>query len=159
MLKLVFDDTGLPYAQLADELDLSVSQAHAAVRRAEEAGFLLSKKLKVNRRAFVEFLVHGLKYVFPARRGPSARGLPTAHSGPPLRDMVLDEGPAIVWPDAQGTVRGESLEPLHKSVPNAARRDERLYECLALIDAIRIGRARERQLAIKKLKEMILGGR
>jgi DNA-binding Lrp family transcriptional regulator len=159
VLKLAFAKVGASYVKLAHELDLSPSQVHAAVRRAEEAGLLLPATRKINRHALAEFLVHGLKYVFPAKRGPVVRGLPTAHAAPPLRNLLVDGGPPLVWPDPEGEVRGESLEPLHKSAPTAARRDERLYASLTLIDAIRTGRARERKIATKKLEEMILRGR
>jgi len=67
----------------------------------------------------------------------------------------VDAGTAVVWPDPEGTVRGESLEPIYKTAPLAARRDPHLYQTLALIDAIRGGRARERKLAEKKLQELL----
>ena len=57
-----------------------------------------------------------------------------------------------MWPDAEGTVRGEGLRPLYRSVPGAARRDPGLYELLALVDAIRSGRARERKIAVAELE-------
>ncbi len=158
-LKLAFDESSASYAQLGNELGLSASQVHAAVRRAEESGLVNAETRKVNRRALTEFLVHGLKYVFPARRGPIVRGIPTAHAAPPLSDLLSDAGPSLVWPDPSGDVRGESIEPLHKSVPGAVRKDSSLYRSLALIDAIRVGRARDRKIATKKLQEMIQGGR
>jgi hypothetical protein len=40
---------------------------------------------------------------------------------------------------------------LYKSVPHAVLRDPALYELLALVDAIRDGRARERNLAERDL--------
>jgi hypothetical protein len=53
-----------------------------------------------------------------------------------------------VWPDADGDVRGVTLDPLHKTVPKAARKDPvLLHELLALVDALRDGRARERRIA------------
>ena len=76
------------------------------------------------------------------------RGLPTSYAAPPLNEHIAagaDLPP--VWP----YLRGVSLEPLYKTVPPAALRDERLYELLALIDALREGRARERNLAEKEL--------
>lgn len=158
-LKLAVGESAGSYAELARELSLSPSQAHAAVKRASEAGLVNPKSRKVNRRALLEFLIHGLKYVFPARRGPVTRGVPTAHSASPLRELLVDGGPPLVWPDPDGSVRGESLEPLHRSAPSAARRDPRLYAGLILIDAIRAGRARERKLAADKLEAMILDGR
>jgi hypothetical protein len=107
-------------------------------------------------KAVLEFLVHGLKYVFPAERGGLTRGMPTAHAASPLREhfAASDEVPPV-WADPQGTIRGEELEPLYRSVPKAARADQRLYELLALVDAVRSGRARERELAVKELRNRL----
>jgi hypothetical protein len=78
--------------------------------------------------------------------------MPTAYAAPPLRDQIAGGGDLPpVWPDPDGDVRGATLEPLHKAVPKAARKDPALHELLALIDALRDGRARERQLAEKEL--------
>ena len=46
------------------------------------------------------------------------------------------------------------ITPLYPKVPQAAREDAQLYELLALTDALRVGRPRERQLASDLLKEM-----
>jgi hypothetical protein len=143
------------YPQLAEAAGLSLSEAHAAVQRAMGAG-LVNGERKANRTALLEFLLHGLKYVFVPERGRLTRGIPTAHAAPPLVDLIgASTEPPPVWPDADGTVRGESFEPLFRSVPSAAKKDARLYEALALIDAIRGGRARERALAQKQLREML----
>ncbi|MDT8445205.1 MAG: hypothetical protein RQ722_12995, partial [Desulfuromonadales bacterium] len=60
-----------------------------------------------------------------------------------------------VWPHPEGEVRGYEFSPLYKSVPDAALMDKELYAILALLDAIRDGRARERELAIKELKSRL----
>lgn len=100
--------------------------------------------------------MHGLKYVFPAERGPLTRGMPTSYATAPLADKLTASGePPPVWPDPEGTVRGEALEPLYRSAPGAARADAKLYELLALVDAIRSGRARERELAVKELQKRL----
>jgi DNA-binding Lrp family transcriptional regulator len=156
VLKIAFGGQDASYAKLAHELDLSPSQTHAAVRRAAKAGLIHAETREVNRRALAEFLIHGFKYIYPAKRGAIARGMPTAHAAAPLRDLFVDDGELLVWPDPKGEVRGESLLPIHKSAPSASRRDPKLYESLALLDAIRAGRARERKVAIKKLEEMLL---
>lgn len=57
-----------------------------------------------------------------------------------------------MWPDPEGDTRGNEFSPLYKSVPKAARKDMKLYELLALVDAVRDGRAREREIAIRELK-------
>ena len=56
-----------------------------------------------------------------------------------------------VWPYPTGSQRGTSFEPLYKQAPKAALRDSGLYELLALVDALRDGRARERKLAEEML--------
>ena len=50
-------------------------------------------------------------------------------------------------------MRGLSLAPLYPSVPEAALRDERLYIILSLFDALRAGRARERNAAEELLEK------
>jgi hypothetical protein len=102
--------------------------------------------------------VHGVKYAFPPDRGPLTRGLPTAYAAPPLNTLiVLPDEPPPVWPDPEGKVRGYAFSPLYPSVPKAAALDPALYELLALVDAIRDGRARERELAIKELTARLEG--
>jgi len=109
-------------------------------------------------RAVEEFLIHGVKYAFPAKRGEVTRGVPTAYAAPPLRDQLVDSSDLPpVWPDAEGDVRGVTLEPLHKSVPNAARKSPVLHELLALVDALRDGRVRERQIAENELSVRLRG--
>ena len=44
---------------------------------------------------------------------------------------------------------------LCSSVPGAARSSPKLYELLALIDTLRVGRARERKLAEEELKRRL----
>jgi hypothetical protein len=103
--------------------------------------------------ALEEFLVHGVKYVFPAKRGEPTRGVPTSYAAQPLRQVIAPgDEPPPVWPYAAGTKRGTAFEPLYKMAPKAALRDPVLYEYLALVDALRDGRARERKLA----EEMIV---
>jgi hypothetical protein len=158
VLKLSIPESPVSYLELAHELGISGSEVHAAVRRAWRAGLLNISTLRPKREALLEFLVHGLKYVFPAERGSSTRGMPTAFAAPPLKQHFVAEPlvgvmarPIPVWPDAEGEVRGEELKPLYRSVPKAARKDPELYELLVLVDAIRSGGARERQLASDEL--------
>ena len=106
--------------------------------------------------AVEEFLIHGVKYAFPVQRGETTRGLPTAYAAAPLSSQIVDNGElAPVWPDPEGEVRGTTLEPLHKLVPVAARKDPALYQLLALIDALRDGRVRERQRAERELSAQL----
>jgi hypothetical protein len=143
------------YPRLAKALDLSLSEVHGAVRRATDAG-LLTPDRRANASALLEFIVHGVKYVWKPKRGGLTRGMPTAHGAPPLNgDLNGSDEPVPVWPDPHGAVRGESFEPLYRSVPKAAKGDPRLHEFLSLVDAIRGGRARERSLAEKHLRRIL----
>lgn len=143
-----------PFSQIAKELYLSVSEVHAAVKRAQAARLLHGPELcdRANAKALEEFLIHGVKYAFPAHHGAMTRGLPTSYAAEPLRRHIsAGDEPFPVWPDPSGPVRGAAFEPLYRNVPQAARQDSHLYELLALVDAIRDGRARERKIAEKEL--------
>ncbi len=43
----------------------------------------------------------------------------------------------------------------YPSVPEAVLKDEKLYELLAITDAIRVGRTREKELAVEYLKKYL----
>ncbi len=144
------------YPELAAALELSLSEVHGAVGRATAAG-LVSNNRKANRAVLFNFLVQGVSSAFLPKRGPLTRGMPTAHGAPPLDRLVGSTAePPPVWPDPDGTVRGESFEPLYPSVPRAAKKDPKLYEALCLIDAIRAGRSRDRALAEEHLRKLML---
>ncbi len=155
MLKLVaMGDRSWTYASLADQLGMSVSQLHSAIKRALAAGLAVRNNdgIVPNRPALRDFILHGMKYVFVPERGELTRGMPTAHAAPPLDAYFPDSGePPPVWPDPEGSVRGMAFAPLYKLAPRAARADPALYELLVLVDAIRGGRARERAIAANEL--------
>ena len=155
VLKLVLGEgKRSTYAKLASELGMSPSEVHAAVKRAETARLLAADKSgpRPDRRAVLEFVLHGLRYAFPAVRGALTRGIPTSYAAPPLNSQIVQpDEPPPVWPDARGSVRGYALSPLYAKAPEAALKDPKLYEILTLIDALRDGRARERQIAEKEL--------
>lgn len=155
LLKLSLQSIGRPLSKdIAIEIFVSPSEISKSLHRCKSAGLLYWSDLekRVNRTALLEFLVHGLKYVFPAELGPLTRGIPTLAAAPPLKSyFAADPEPPPVWPYAEGTVRGYTFVPLYKHAAQAALRDRKLYELLALCDAVRGGRARERALAIEHL--------
>ena len=55
----------------------------------------------------------------------------------------------------KGHERGIGFSPLYKSIPEVAMKDEKLYAALGLVDALRLGRAREIKLAEKLLIDML----
>ena len=145
------------FPKLAQDLGISASEAHAAVKRAVQSGLVDGASRSVRKEALREFLVHGLRYVFPAEWSGVTRGVPTSYAAPPLKAQFAEGDMPPVWPDPEGTVRGEGLAPLYRSAPRAALRDHHLYEWLALVDAVRAGRARERLLASKEIERRLRG--
>ncbi|MFT7620452.1 MAG: hypothetical protein ACI97A_004109 [Planctomycetota bacterium] len=149
-------DRRKPYAALGVELHLSASQLHASTKRLISAR-LLGNDRAPRPRAVLEFVQHGLKYMFPVEVGGLALGLPTAWSAPPL-DQELSSKEVVVWPHPRGKVQGFEVKPIHKVVAEVAMHRPKLHELLALVDCLRIGRARERRMAEAELKKRILDG-
>lgn len=199
-LKLVaWGEQRWTYARLAQELGISVSEAHACIKRGLQAGLLLPNReplpdaaagsgalgvqeamgiyrvtrKRVRRSAMqdgeavadnavrphshnlAEFALHGAKYAFPAVKLPLVIGVPTSHSAPAFAGVFAPGSTDFVWPHPNGSVRGVGVDPLHPSVPFAAMQDATLYEMLALFDALRVGKARERGMALDRLQALI----
>ena len=210
-LKLVaWGEQRWTYARLAQELGISVSEAHACIKRGLQAGLLLPNRemppqpaeagsiaalgvqepmgiYRVTRKRvcrsalpdgeavadnavrphshnLAEFALHGAKYAFaadktkyafPAVKLPLVVGVPTSHSAPAFAGVFAPGSTDFVWPHPNGSVRGVGVEPLHPSVPFAAMQDAKLYEMLALFDALRVGKARERGMALERLQALI----
>lgn len=140
--------------EIASELGISQSEVSESLHRSVQAGLISENKQMLMKSALLDFLKYGLKYVYPQQPGAVVRGVPTSHSAPPLnKEIVSDE--IYVWPYAEGKVRGQRIEPLHKSVPLVCLKDKKLYELLALTDALRIGKVRERTIAFEELEKRI----
>jgi hypothetical protein len=142
------------YEQLSADLGISSSTAHASVRRLQGVGLLRPGSRRVNWLAFQEFLAHGLRYAFPARPGGRARGVPTAHAGPPLARHIV-AGDVIVWPDAAGPAVGDAIAPLYPRAVQLPQRSPDAYEMVTLADAIRVGGTRERRLALEEIEARV----
>lgn len=148
----------LTYPDLAALTGLSMSEVHGALKRVEQARLLafVDRQPRIVTPAFKEFLLHGARYAFPAARGSMVGGVPTAYAAAPLnRQIAPSADPPPVWPHAEGSARGIALIPLYPSAPAAALRNAALYENLALFDALRMGNARERNLAVQLFEERL----
>jgi len=158
-LKLhVLGADALSYAQLGRALHLSQFEAHAAVQRLMAARLVtrIGSRTKPVVASLKNFLVNGAVFAYPAVRGELTVGVPTAQAVAPLKELVLNSAELPpVWPDLHGEVRGQSLLPLYPTVPRAVQGDPKLYELLALFDALRVGQARERNLAVRLLEERL----
>ena len=152
LMELAFSSGPVPwtYQSMAAVLGLSPSQIHGAVGRLLLSGLLNGKGLKgkVNRGALGPFIIHGARYVFPPVLGKVTRGMPTgASSGLFEPGLLVPSEEKLVWADARGDMRGMSLAPIHPSVPDACLRDPDLHRAMVYFDALRTGKAREREAA------------
>lgn len=164
LLKLLADPAHLkwPQHQLATHLCLSPSAINASLARLNKSGLLLfgvnGQRYQLVIPACEELLVSALKYFFPAQLGEYTSGIATSYAAPIFNgQIVLGQDAIPVWPSAEGSHRGLGLQPLYHCIPPSLLRypDQAFYDLLALIDAIRQGRARERNLAIQLLKERL----
>lgn len=145
-----------PYSAMAERLGISKSTAHGSVQR-------LIKNRLVHRSAramgtvaqgpALDFLSYGVPYAFAPNIVPVARGVVTG-----LR--ALDGGgmnsfagaSALVWPSKLDDQMGVGIEPLVPAAPDIVHRDPPLYRMLAIVDALRVGDAREREVAREALQ-------
>ena len=146
------------YEALSAAVGISTSMAHRAVQRLERAALLLIPHRRLAVQPFMDLVAHGMRHVYYAELGPESLGVPTAHAVGRLAEAILSDRP-YVWPSVRGRVRGDSITPLFSGAPDLPESNPRLYEALALIDAVRVGRVRERRLAIEFLGELLVSTR
>jgi DNA-binding transcriptional ArsR family regulator len=154
---LVSPGQHMKIVDLSYNLGISASEVSQALKRLQNS-FLISQDTKQPLSTnIIEFLKFGIKYVFPSKLSSVSRGVPTAHSMSPLSEQIAsDRNEQYVWASEEGSTRGHSIIPLYPSVPQAALKDPKLHELLALVDAIRIGRSREQEIAKTELEKIIL---
>jgi hypothetical protein len=151
------------FASLALALQLSASEVHGSVKRGLEAG-LLRRPLGAVRgmpvpasAALAEFLVHGVKYMWPTKTGGLGRGVATGSSLASVADALNLAKPevALVWPHPQGSLRGETVKPLYPNAPDVALKDPYMHEWLALVDLLRLKTGREASLAAAHIRDKL----
>ena len=153
LLKIISSGKGLLLNKdIAVSLFISNSEISESLNRSMIAKLISPDKQVVFKTALFNFIEHGLKFVFPADPGPIVRGIATAHSAPILKDyFVADEN--YVWPSPSGKIKGQAIAPLHPNQILAVMNDDKLYDVLALVDAIRVGKVREQKKALELLKQ------
>ena len=148
------------YAALGEALAMSMSETHASVKRAVASGLAVAPARggwSPVRPNLLEFILHGVRYIWPATPGPVKRGVPTAFGTEPLASMLtVAPGEAPVWAHPNGGTKGPTLSPLYRTAPQAALIDPALHRLLALVDALRTRRARERALATKLMEAELM---
>jgi len=161
------------YEAISKSIRISSSQCYAAIQRLQQARLLIFSSENVLWRVpsdnFKEYVIHGLKYHFPAQIGSLVRGIPTAHSAEFVSKNFIANGVQegdYVWPSPDGFLKGNSLQPLHPSqlhfapkaksfFPNLDNND--IYETFVCIDLLRVGSSREQKWAAEKLEQWNYG--
>lgn len=152
-LSLICQKSPTSYAEKGRVLKMSASEVHAGEGRLVTARLLDSEKKMVRKAALMEFLVHGVPYAFATAPKEFTRGIPTAWAAPVLANQLsFSDQNQPIWPDPESNIQGLAIEPLYRNVPEIAKNDSQMYELLALVDALRIGRSREKKLAEEALK-------
>jgi hypothetical protein len=152
LLKIISLHSGWLNKDLSFKLHIAQSEISESLNRSAIAGLISPDKRKVFKNALLKFLEFGLPFVYPAEYGAIERGLPTAHSADVLKEQFISSE-ACVWPYANGNMKGHAIQPLYPSQVKAALEDQRLYDMLALVDSIRVGKAREKAIAIEHLSK------
>ncbi len=145
---------------LAASTGISKTEINASLKRSMTVGLAKrdrkSQLPTANSKALLDFIVSGLRYVFPANPGAIARGMVTGFEAPGLQGLLSAIGENnYVWPDAESSEKGQVIVPLYKTAPLAAKQDPKLYQSMALVDAIRLGDARELSIAKTELKKRL----
>ncbi len=153
LLKILVTSDDWLNKDLANSLYISTSEISESLNRSKIAGLIDPTKRTVFKKNLLDFLSQGLSYVFPVQVGAIVRGIPTAHSAPVFEDALIAED-VYVWPCAAGTKKGQAVQPLYPNAVLAVQKDEKLYDVLALVDALRIGKVREREIAVNKLAQI-----
>jgi hypothetical protein len=147
------------FEPLATASGLSLSEAHSGVRPLQ-ASDLVAPDRSLNMTLFLGFLESGARFVWPQRLLGPGFGLPTAGAAPVLgpRRLEYSDQPLIWSVDAEASPRSERgiiLEPLYKSMPRAALRDDDVYALAALLEAARSKSAREQTSAVAELRRRL----
>lgn len=153
--KITSSGCSMSYRELSSSLLVSLSSISDSLSRSCVAQLVDGNKQRVNVLALEEFLVHGLRYAFPVKVGRIMRGVPTYISASPLKEQVSFGTDSYVWPSRFGTMRGQGIVPLCPTIPQIVEKDEELYQLLVIVEALRIGRVREREIAASMLHEFI----
>jgi DNA-binding Lrp family transcriptional regulator len=152
---LILSDENWTFAEIAKALQISESEVSYAMDRNAIAGLVSADKKRVNKLALRDFLIYGLKYVFPPQPGASTRGIATAHSAPPVNQFVVEGNENYVWKYYKGAKRGNSIVPLYDKIPKIVENQPKLYEFLTIIDTLRIGKKREIEIAVQELDKRL----
>ena len=146
------------HANLAERLHLSTSTVFDALGRLRQAKLTVSaayQPAKVVGSRLFEFLVHAVPTIYFPKKIEVVRGIPTSVFSPLFRDRFTNDlNVVLVWPYSKGKEQGEGLLPIYPTVPIACSQNQELYQLMATIDVLRVGKVREREAAVSYLEDL-----
>ena len=155
---VLFGSEPFTHAKLADNLHLSTSTVFEALGRLRQAKLTVCaayQPAKVVPGRLLEFLVHGVPTLYFPKKIEVVRGIPTSVFSPLFRDRFASEREIpTVWPYSKGKEQGEGLLPIYPTVPIACSQNQELYQLMATIDVLRVGKSREREAATSYLSDL-----
>lgn len=139
---------------LAEKLFVDHTVVSRALKRNEEVGLYQPGERRVNPANFAELMIHAARFIAPAPLGGITRGFNAAWAAATISGRIHQAGdePPPVWPSALGVNRGQRLEPLHPGAVTASA-DPTLGALLAIVDCLRAGDARVRNVAASALDD------
>lgn len=151
--------TPLGLRDLAQSLGISAGEVSKGVKRCIAAKLMVEREgaFYSETGGLLEWLSYGVRFALPKQEAGFGRGMATAWNCPLVKTELVPPNPGYVWLVAGGESEGVILEPIHASAPLAASCDDLLYQALALVEVIRIGKPRELQIARDGLKRLIVG--
>jgi hypothetical protein len=154
---LTNEEDDLTLRELAEKLHVDHTLVHRALKRAENAGLYRADSKRLNRANFEELAIHALRFVAPGRLGELTRGISAAWAAPPISSIIhqSQQEPPPVWPNAAGAVRGQALQPLHPAAVQAVQDEPALAQLLAILDSLRAGDVRVREVAAAELQDTL----
>jgi hypothetical protein len=149
----------LAQAELAKQIGSNPAQVTRAIKSLLKANLFypMEGRLIANFYGWEKILL-AIEYLFPVSVGGIVIGMPTSYGAPPISNEINPgSDPIPIWPCAKAGVKGLCVEPLYSGTPKALIEypDEDLYTLLALIDALRMGRSREKELGRKYILEKL----
>lgn len=141
--------------EFAAPAQMTPGRIRASLVRLQKGGLYSAEVDRVLTGPAMEFLLHGVRFCFPGRvdRSRVVAGIATAWSADPLAEHILGGADPVVWERGNGPSRGAPVVPVHPSVPDLALASPAFHVRAALLDAIRLGRVRDRFEASRLLAE------
>jgi hypothetical protein len=144
---------------LADSLGLSPGEISKSNRRLVKAKLIApgmdSNEFNTVTRSMREWLCFGIQYSVLVETQGLGNGLVTSWSNPSIKSELIPREVPYVWIFPGGDSYGEGVSPLYPNAPVAAYGDENMHHVLSLIDAIRLGKPRELDIARKLIEKFL----